>query len=122
MDESHENLERTSTSTFTGATTAQTVNLSSITYNDSSGVEKLTIKGGTTFEVRDKTSILLFNVNANAHSGFNMHRHLLMSNDDIAGGRKIGANNDINAINGLNGNNMLTCKNSRDNINLNFYR
>ena len=49
------NVEITSISSFTGAMTAQTVNLSSITYNHSSGLDKLTIKGVTTLEFRDRT-------------------------------------------------------------------
>ena len=40
------NLDITSTSTVTGAITAQTINWSSITYKDSSGLDKLTIEGG----------------------------------------------------------------------------
>ena len=39
------------------------------------------------------------NVNANADSGVNMNRQLLMHIYDIAGGRNIGVNNDINANN-----------------------
>ena len=46
--------EITATSSFTGAMTAQAVNLSSIAYNDSSGLDKVTIKGGTTLEFRCK--------------------------------------------------------------------
>ena len=48
------NLEITTTSSFAGTITAQTVNLSSITYNDSSEKAKLTIKGASTLEFRDK--------------------------------------------------------------------
>ena len=47
------NLEITSPFSFTGAMTTQTVYLSSITYNDSSGLDKVTIKGGTALEFRD---------------------------------------------------------------------
>ena len=50
------NLEITSTSRLTGAMTAQTVNLPSIAHNDSSRLDKLTIKGGTTLEFGDKIS------------------------------------------------------------------
>ena len=87
--------------------TAQTVNLSSITYNDSSGLDKLTIKGASTLENRDTDNFPLFNVRSHDNSGFNMHRHLLMNNWDIGGGRNIvvakdiGAGNDIGAQNPL---------------------
>jgi hypothetical protein len=50
-------IEITSTSSFTGAMTAQAVNLSSIAYNDSSGLDKVTIKGGTTLEFRCKIHV-----------------------------------------------------------------
>ena len=101
------NLETTSTLTFTGTMTAQTVNLSSITYNDSSGLDKLTIKGASTLENRDTDNFPLFNVRSHDNSGFNMNRHLLMNNWDIGGGRNIvvakdiGAGNDIGAQNPL---------------------
>ena len=49
-------IEITSTSSFAGAMTALAVNLSSIAYNDSSGLDKVSIKGGTTLEFRDKTN------------------------------------------------------------------
>ena len=42
------NLEIASTSTVTGAITTQTVNLSSIAYDDLSGLDKFAIKGGKT--------------------------------------------------------------------------
>ena len=92
------NVEITSISSFTGAMTAQTVNLSSITYNHSSGLDKLTIKGGTTLEFRDKEFFDLVNVSANADNGFCMHRHLLINSYDIGGGRHIEANNHCYAI------------------------
>ena len=95
------NLKITSTSSFTGAMTAQTVNLSSITYNHSSGLDKLTIKGGTTLEFRDKEFFDLVNVSANADNGFCMHRHLLINSYDIGGGRHIGANNECYAISNI---------------------
>ena len=72
------NLEITSTSNFTGAVPTNTINLSSITYNDSSGLDKLTIKGASTVEYRDK-KLPLINVSSNANSGFDMNRHLLMN-------------------------------------------
>ena len=43
-------LEVTTTSTFTGVLTTNTINASSITYNDITGTDKLTIKGGSTLE------------------------------------------------------------------------
>ena len=89
------NLEITSTSTFTGTMTANTINLSSITCNESSGLEKLTIKGASTLEFRDKNNFPLFNVSSNANTGFTIHTHLLMNNWDIVGARNIGAPNDI---------------------------
>ena len=46
------NLEITATSTFTGAITAQAVNVSSVASNDASRLDNLTIKGGTTLEFR----------------------------------------------------------------------
>ena len=51
------NLKITSTFSFTGAMTTQTVYLSSRTYNDSSGLDSLTIKGGTTLEFRGTNSL-----------------------------------------------------------------
>ena len=42
------NLEITSTSSFTGAVTANTINLSSFIYNDSSGLDKLTVNSAST--------------------------------------------------------------------------
>ena len=50
-------IEITSTSSFTGAMTALAVNLSSIAYNDSSGLDKVSIKGGTTLEFRHKINL-----------------------------------------------------------------
>ena len=75
--------------------TANTINLSSITCNESSGLEKLTIKGASTLEFRDKINFPLFNVSSNANTGFTIHTHLLMNNWDIVGARNIGAPNDI---------------------------
>ena len=47
------NLEITSTSTFTGTMTANTIKLSSRIFNDSSRLDKLAIKCGATVEFRD---------------------------------------------------------------------
>ena len=94
--------------------------MSSIAYNDSYGLDKLTIEGGTTLEFRDKNKLIPSNVNYNGDSGFNMNRHLLMHNYDIAGGKNIGANNGINAINYINANHNFKRKSFRDNMKLNF--
>ena len=48
MDSSKGIKKNTSTSTFTGTITTQTVNLSSIAYDDLSGLDKFKIKGGKT--------------------------------------------------------------------------
>ena len=95
------NLDITSTSSFTRAITANTINFSFIIYNDSSWLDKLTIKGASSLEFRDKTNFPLFNVSSNADSGFNMNRHLLRNNYDIGAGRHIGALNDIGAGNDI---------------------
>ena len=42
----------------------------------------------------------------NADSGFNMNRHLLMHNYDSAGGKNIGANNDISVVNDITANKL----------------
>ena len=46
------NLEITATSTFTGAITAQAVNVSSVASNDASRLDNLSIKGGKSLEFR----------------------------------------------------------------------
>ena len=101
-------LEITSTSSFTGAMTAQTVNLSSLPYSHSSGLDKLTIKGGTTLEFRD--IFVLCDVSANADNVFNMNRHVLINSYDIGGGINIGTNSDINAINKITATSKLNKK------------
>ena len=75
--------------------------MTSITYNDTSGTDKLTIKGGSTLEYRDKNNFPLFNVSSLANTGFTINTHLLMNNWDIGGARSIGAANDIGACNGI---------------------
>ena len=70
-----------------------------------------TVKGGSAVEVSDKHVFFIVNVSANVDSEFNMNRHLLMNNYDSSGGRHIGVNNDISAVNDVTG----------DYINLNFY-
>ena len=72
------NLEITSTSSFTGTMTANTINLSSITYNDSSGLDRLTIKSALTFEFRDKINVPLFSVSSNANTGITINTDLLI--------------------------------------------
>ena len=81
--------------------------MSSIANNDLSGLDSLTIKGGTTLEFRDRNNDLLFNDKVNADSGFHMNSHILMNNYDIAGGRNIGTNNHINAHHDITTNNIL---------------
>ena len=82
----------------TGNITASTVELSSKEYADSSGLDKLRIKGVVALEVRDKTNVLLCSVSAHEDSGYSMKRHLFMNNYDISGGSIIGANNNISAV------------------------
>ena len=89
------NLEVTSTSTFIGVLTANTINASSITYNDITGTDKLTIKGGSTLEYKDKNEFPLFNVSSLPNTGFTINTHLLMNNWDIGGARNSGAANNI---------------------------
>ena len=92
------NLEVTSTSTFTGVLTANTINASSITYNDITGTDKLTIKGGSTLEYTDKNDYPLFNVSSLPNRGFTFNRHLLMNNWDIASGRNIATGKNIAGV------------------------
>ena len=48
----------------------------------------------------------MFNVDASADSGFNLHRHLLMNNYDIGGGRHDGAKNNVTAVKDIFANNI----------------
>ena len=68
-----------------------------------------------------QNKFILSNVSANADSGFNMNRHLLMHKYDIAGGRNIGTINDINARHDISATRKSKGILFRDNINLNFY-
>jgi hypothetical protein len=95
------NLEITSTSTVTGTMTATTIKLSSITYNDSSGLDKLTITGASTLEFRDINNLPLFNVSPNANPVFTIDTHLLMDTWDIGGARSIDAASDIGGSNDI---------------------
>ena len=104
------NLEVTSTSTFTGVLTANTINASSITYNDITRTDKLTIKGGSTLDYKDKNDFPLFNASSLPNKGFTIHTHLLMNNWDIGGARNIGAANDIGGGNDRTAANKLKCK------------
>ena len=67
----------------------------------------MTIKGWTTLEFRDKHNCLLFYVNANTDSGFNMYRHILLNSYAIAGGRNMGAHNNVRVVNEIVANNKL---------------
>ena len=98
------------------------INASSITYNDTTGTDKLTIKGGSTLEYRDKNNFPLFNVTSLPNTGFTINTHLLMNNWDIGGARNIGAANDIGGGNDIIAANKLKGKYFGDNRYINFYR